>query len=68
MDPEQLPRLLQIEMNTHDLLAEARENRWEGEIQGLEETLLHIHEKKTQVDRIKQLPLVARTGNPAGSS
>lgn len=39
-----------------------------GEVQGLEETLLHIDEKKAQVDRIKQLPLVARTGNPAGSS
>jgi hypothetical protein len=48
MDPQQLSRLLQIEKNTHDLLAEARENRWEGEIQGLEETLVHIAEKKAQ--------------------
>lgn len=48
MDPQQLSRLLQIEKNTHYLLAEARENRWEGEIQGLEETLVHIAEKKAQ--------------------
>lgn len=67
MDPEQLPRLLQIERNTHDLLSEARENGWEGEIQGLEETLLHIGEKKAQVERIKQLPLV-RMGRSTGSS
>lgn len=57
MDPEQLPRLLQIEKNTHDLLSEARENGWEGEAQGLEETLLHIDEKKAQVKRIRQLPI-----------
>lgn len=64
MDPEQLPRLLQIEGNTHDLLAEARENGWAGEVQGLEETLVHIGEKKAQVDRIKRLPLVRVGGLP----
>ena len=48
MDPQQFSRLLQIEKNTHDLLAEARENRWAGEIQGLEETLVQIAEKKAQ--------------------
>jgi Phage integrase family len=62
MDPEQLPRLLQIEKNTHDLLSEARENGWEGEVQGLDETFLHITEKKAQVERIRRLPLnVARS-------
>ena len=57
MDPVQLPRLLQIEKNTHDLLSEARENGWHGEAEGLEETLVHIGEKKEQVERIRRLPL-----------
>ncbi len=62
MDPDQLPRLLQIEQNTHDLLSEAKEKGWEGEAAGLEETLLHIGEKKAQVDRIRCLPVVQFTG------
>lgn len=52
MDPAQKPRLLQIEDNTHELLAEAHENNWEGEVKGLEVTLVHIGEKKAQVDGI----------------
>jgi hypothetical protein len=67
MDPEQLPRLLQIEQNTHDLLAEARENGWQGEVQGLEETLVHLDEKKAQVERIKRLPLVSADGSAVRS-
>jgi integrase len=56
MDPAQLPRLLQIEQNTLDLLTEARERGWEGEMAGLGETLVHIAEKKAQVERIRALP------------
>jgi integrase len=52
MDPMQLPRLLQIEENTKTLLAEAREHGWDGEVQGLEETLHHLGEKKAQGERI----------------
>lgn len=55
MDPQQLPRLLQIERNTVELLGEAREKGWEGEAAGLEETLQHIGEKKAQVSRIVRL-------------
>lgn len=58
MDPDQLPRLIQIEQNTHDLLSEAKEKGWDGEAAGLEVTLLHISDKKAQVDRIRRLPLI----------
>jgi len=53
MDPTQLPRLLQIEHDTHRLLAEAKEKGWEGEAAGLEETLHHIADKKAQVQRLQ---------------
>jgi site-specific recombinase XerD len=56
MDPTQLPRLLQIEQNTLELLTEARERDWTGEAAGLEETLVHIAEKKAQVERLRTLP------------
>jgi Phage integrase family len=53
MDPDQLPRLLQIEHDTHRLLTEAQHNGWEGEAAGLEDTLGHIADKKAQVHRIQ---------------
>ncbi len=55
MDPQQLPRLVQIELNTVALIDEARERGWEGEEAGLVETLQHIAEKKAQVERIASL-------------
>lgn len=55
MDPQQLPRLVQIELNTVALIDEARERGWEGEEAGLVETLQHIAEKKAQVARIASL-------------
>jgi len=57
MDPQQLPRLVQIEINTVELLTEAREQDWEGEAAGLMEMLQHIAEKKAQVDRLASLKL-----------
>jgi integrase len=66
MDPGQLPRLLQIEQNTLELLTEARERGWDGEAAGLGETLVHISEKKAQVERIRTLPEPAIGG--AGSA
>jgi site-specific recombinase XerC len=53
VDPAQLPRLLQIEQDTHRLLAEAQQQGWEGEAAGLEDTLGHIADKKAQVQRIQ---------------
>jgi hypothetical protein len=61
MDPVQLPRLLQIEKNTITLLAEAREHGWDGEVQGLEETLHHIGEKKVQGERTMALQPTSST-------
>jgi integrase len=53
MDPTQVPRLLQIEQDTHRLLTEAQHNGWEGEAAGLQDTLVHIADKKAQVQRIQ---------------
>jgi ATP-dependent exoDNAse (exonuclease V) alpha subunit len=61
MDPDQLPRLLAIEQDTHQLLAEARANGWDGEALGLETTLQAIMEKKAQVERLQ------RQATPTGS-
>ena len=51
MDAGQMPRLLQIEEDTYRLLKEARNKGWEGEAAGLETTLVHVKEKRAQVDR-----------------
>ena len=59
MDPDQLPRLIQIEQNTHDLLSEVKEKGWDGKAAGLEEVLLHVAEKKAQV--IRRLPVLQCT-------
>jgi integrase len=53
MDPNELPRLRQIEADTHRLLAEARTKGWDGEVSALETTLLHIAEKAQQVERLR---------------
>jgi hypothetical protein len=55
MDAGQLPRLVQIEKDTYRLLKEARTNGWEGEAAGLETTLVHIKDKRAQVDRIGEI-------------
>jgi hypothetical protein len=52
MDVEQLPRLVQIEVDTYRLLDEAKRKGWEGETAGLETTLVHIKDKKAQVERL----------------
>jgi hypothetical protein len=52
MDAGQSPRLLQIEKDTYRLLKEARNKGWEGEAAGLETTLVHIKDKRAQVDRV----------------
>lgn len=53
VDPTQLPRLREIEADTHRLLNEARGHGWEGELAGLEVTLVHTREKKAQAERIE---------------
>lgn len=51
MAPAQMPRLLQIERNTHDRLEEAHRLQWLGEVSALEENLRHIADKKRQAER-----------------
>ncbi|TDD23202.1 site-specific integrase [Actinomadura sp. KC06] len=54
LDPSQVPRLLQIEDNTNERLAEARQMQWLGEVAALEESLRHIAKKKQQADRLQR--------------
>jgi hypothetical protein len=51
MSPAQMPRLLQIERNTHERLEEAHRLPWLGEVSALEENLRHITDKKHQTER-----------------
>jgi hypothetical protein len=53
MDPTQLPRLLETEHDTQRLLAEAQQQGWDGEAAGLTDTLVHIADKKAQLQRIQ---------------
>ena len=54
LSPSQVPRLLDIERNTHDRLEEAQKLQWLGEVANLQETLRHIANKKQQADRLQQ--------------
>jgi len=58
----QLPRLLEIEDNTHERLDEARRMRWLGEVAALEESLRHIANKKQQAERLRERDAAGETG------
>ena len=62
LSPAQLPRLLQIETNTHERLDEARRMHWGGEVAALEESLRHIDAKKQQAERLRQRARRHETG------
>ena len=53
MDPGHLPRLLHIETNTKERLAEAHTMQWLGEVAGLQEGLRHIADKRRQAERFQ---------------
>ena len=55
IDPDQLPRLVQIEINTRERLQEAHQMQWLGEVSGLQESLRHIADKKRHAERLQQL-------------
>jgi hypothetical protein len=61
----QVPRLLEIERNTHERLGEARRMQWLGEVAALEESLRHIAGKKQQADRLRQQAGDGETGADA---
>ena len=54
-DPAQLPRLVEIEINTRERLQEARQMQWLGEVAGLQDSLRHIADKKRHAERLRQL-------------
>ncbi|MGA4543439.1 tyrosine-type recombinase/integrase [Uniformispora flossi] len=54
MSLNQVPRLLEIERNTHERLDEARRLQWLGEVANLQESLRHIADKKRQAERLRQ--------------
>lgn len=53
MSLSQVPRLLEIERNTHERLEEARGMQWLGEVSALQESLRHIAGKKRQAERLR---------------
>lgn len=54
-DPAQLPRLVEIEINTRERLQEAHQMQWLGEVSGLQDSLRHIADKKQQAERLRRL-------------
>jgi integrase len=54
-DPAQLPRLVEIEINTRQRIQEAHRMQWLGEVAGLQDSLRHIDDKKQQAERLRQL-------------
>ena len=54
-DPAQLPRLVEIEINTRQRIQEAHQMQWLGEVAGLQDSLRHIDDKKQQAERLRQL-------------
>ncbi|WP_245827763.1 tyrosine-type recombinase/integrase [Sinomonas mesophila] len=52
VDPNQMPRLQEIEAKTLERIDEARQKTWLGEVAALEESLRHIREKKAQATQI----------------
>lgn len=52
VEPEQIPRLHDLESNALERLEEARQKTWLGEVTALEESLRHIREKRAQATRV----------------
>jgi len=62
IDPQQRPRLITIIRNLGDRIAEARQNGWLGEVEGLQISLDAARAKLVSLDRAKPTP-VANTTN-----
>ncbi|MFE7975604.1 hypothetical protein [Streptomyces shenzhenensis] len=61
----QVPRLLEIEANTHQRLDEAHRMQWLGEVAALKESLRHIAEKKNKADRLRRQAAQGEIGTHA---
>lgn len=65
MSLKQVPRLLEIERNTHERLEEAHRMQWLGEVSALKESLRHIADKKQQAERLRHQTDQGETGDHA---
>lgn len=65
MSLKQVPRLLEIERNTHERLEEAHQMQWLGEVSALKESLRHIAAKKRQAERLGDHINEGEAGTPA---
>lgn len=61
IEPDQLPRLIQIQSDITSRIEAARDNEWLGDVAQLEQTLRHVDDKHAQLLRLladPELPLV----------
>ena len=60
IDPEQLPRLVEIRLNIKTRIDTARHEQWQGDVAQLEQTLRHVDTKQAELLRLlaeEALPL-----------
>lgn len=51
VDPAQLPRIEQMTCSAEERLVEARDRTWLGEVAALEESLLHLRQRRTDAEK-----------------
>ncbi len=64
-DPAQRPRLVEIRDNLHARIAEARQQGWLGEVDGLQISLVGAREKLAQLDQIATKRTSTALGMPS---
>ena len=64
-DPAQRPRLVEIRDNLHARIAEARQQGWLGEVDGLQISLTGARQKLAQLDQIAAKPTSTHLGMPS---
>jgi hypothetical protein len=64
-DPAQRPRLVEIRDNLHARIAEARQQGWLGEVDGLQISLTGAREKLAQLDQIATRTTSTHLGMPS---
>jgi hypothetical protein len=60
VEPSQADRLAQIESDLNDRIDTAREQSWLGDVEQLQLTLSHLHDKQDQVQRLLNIISVPR--------
>jgi hypothetical protein len=64
-DPAQRTRLVEIRDNLHARIAEARQQGWLGEVDGLQISLTGARQKLAQLDQISAKPTSTHLGMPS---